>query len=108
MESFAQFDSDLDPTTKKTLERGKRVTEIMKQKQFSPVRTGNQVASIFAVNNGYLDAIAPEDIKAWEDDFYTFLDSAKGDLIKEIESKWSDEIKEDLKAAIEEFNTSQS
>ena len=108
MESFAQFDSDLDPATKKTLERGKRVTEIMKQKQFSPVSVGKQVAAIFAVNSGHLDDIDPKDIGAWEADFYTFMESAKSDLLKTLESKWGDDVKASLTAAIEEFNTSRS
>lgn len=108
MESFAQFDSDLDPATKKTLERGKRVTEIMKQKQFSPVGTGKQIAAIYAVNNGHLDSLNPSEIGAWEEGFYTFLDSAKGDLIRDLEKGWSDDIKEALDSAVKEFNESRS
>jgi len=106
--SFAQFDSDLDPATKKTLERGKRVTEVMKQNQFAPVRTAKQVAVIFAVNNGHLDDLAPEDIQGWQEDFFTFLDSAKSDLLKTLEEKWGDDVKASLTAAVEEFNTSRA
>lgn len=105
MESFAQFDSDLDPVTKKTLDRGKKVTEVMKQKQFSPVDTGKQVAIIYAVNSGALDEVKIEDIKKWEEDFYHFLDNSKPELAQEIEKNWSDETRDALQKAIEEFKS---
>src|SRR5690606_34587136 len=67
LESFAQFDSDLDPETKKSINRGKRVTELLKQNQYSPVHVSKQVAAIYAVNEGHLDELDTTEIKAWEE-----------------------------------------
>ena len=103
LESFAQFDSDLDAETKKSLNRGKRVTELLKQNQYSPVAVGKQVASIYAVNEGYLDELEPSEIKAWEDGFYAFLDRSKKPLLEKLAGDWSEAIEGDLKKAIKEF-----
>jgi F-type H+-transporting ATPase subunit alpha len=103
LESFAQFDSDLDPVTKKTIERGKRMTEMLKQKQYKPVRVAHQVASAYAVNNGFMDSLAVNEISAWEQDLHTFLDSAKGSVLDEVEQTWKDDVEAKLRSAIEEF-----
>ena len=66
MEAFAQFASDLDPETKKQIERGQRITELLKQPQYQPVAVEDQVVSIFAVNNGYFDGVAVKDISVAE------------------------------------------
>lgn len=106
LESFAQFDSDLDATTKKVIERGKRLTELLKQPQYQPVPTGKQVASLFAVDKGFLDEVKVEEINKWEKDFYTFLDGAKSQLLLEIEQGWGDSQEDALRAALEEFTAS--
>lgn len=107
LESFSQFDSDLDPETKKILDRGGKTVEILKQPQYQPVHVSKQVASIFAANNGFLDDVEKTEIKKWEDNLHAFLDSAKQDLCKELEGDWTDEMKEKLSAAISEFKESQ-
>jgi F-type H+-transporting ATPase subunit alpha len=66
MEAFSQFASDLDPTTQKLLARGARLTEILKQPQYSPMPVEEQVVSIFAGTRGYLDAVAVNDVVRYE------------------------------------------
>jgi F-type H+-transporting ATPase subunit alpha len=105
LESFSQFDSDLDPETKKTIERGKRVVELLKQKQFEPVAVEKQVASIFALNKGFMDEYPVEVISKWEESLYAFLEASHADLLKDIRSGWSDEIGSALQKAIETFMT---
>lgn len=107
LESFAQFASDMDAETKKVLERGKRITEILKQNQYSPVGVSLQVALIYGVNNGYLDNIAINEIGAWEKKFSEFLVSSKGPLMKEIEKSWDEKVESELKSAFEEFRNMQ-
>jgi F-type H+-transporting ATPase subunit alpha len=103
LEAFAQFSSDLDPETKKHLERGARATELLKQAQFAPLSVAKQVASIFSLNDGHLDSLQISEIKNWEKGLHQFLELAKGDLVKKIEKDWSPEIEEELRAAINEF-----
>ncbi|MFZ2205233.1 MAG: F0F1 ATP synthase subunit alpha [Minisyncoccia bacterium] len=103
LESFAQFDSDLDPETKKAINRGKRVTELLKQNQYSPVSVAKQVTSIFAVNEGYLDELETTEIRAWEESFYAHLDRTKKDLLTKLTTGWDDKIEADLRNAIVEF-----
>jgi F-type H+-transporting ATPase subunit alpha len=103
LESFAQFDSDLDPETKKAINRGKRVTELLKQNQYSPIEVSKQVCSIYAVNEGYLDEMEITEIKAWEERFYAFLERSKKTLLAEISKDWNEKIEVELKEAIKEF-----
>jgi len=103
MEAFAQFASDLDPETKKQLERGAVITELMKQPQYSPVPVANQVAIIYAVNNGYMDDILVEKISKWEKDFYNFMESNKKTVLDALKKDWNADIEKKLKEAIEEF-----
>lgn len=106
LESFSQFDSDLDPETKKILDRGAKTVEILKQDQFQPLPVALQIASIFAVNDGLIDEVDRQDIKKWENDMHQFLMTAKQDLLSKMEKNWDDEIKASLKQALEEFNQS--
>ncbi len=106
LESFSQFDSDLDPETKKMLDRGSRTVEILKQDQYNPLSATKQIASIFAVNEGFLDDVNKKDIKKWEENLHNFLQTSKKDLMTQIEKNWDDEIKNKLKEAIEEFKKS--
>ncbi len=103
LESFSQFDSDLDPETKKSLERGKRSVEILKQNQFSPVTTPLQIANLFAINNGYLDNVAVADIQSWEKDYHEYLRTTNHKLLEEITHNWNDELQGSLQKALELF-----
>jgi F-type H+-transporting ATPase subunit alpha len=103
LESFAQFDSDLDADTKKVIERGRKITELLKQDQFSPLSVSLQVVSIFAVNEGFFDQVSASEIREKEKELYTYMNTNKKDLLEKIGKDWNDEIKAELGSAIKEF-----
>lgn len=105
LESFSQFDSDLDVETKKSLERGKRAVELLKQNQYSPLPTTLQVASLYALNAGLLDSIAVQDISEWEKGFHDFLTKTKKELLQSITTDWNESIETSLKEAVELYST---
>jgi F-type H+-transporting ATPase subunit alpha len=103
--AFAQFGSDLDKVTQNQLNRGVRLTELLKQPQFSPLPTEKQVVIIFAGTNGYLDDLKVEDIRGFEDGLYKYLDSGQSQLLKDIIEKKTldDDLKNRIKAALKEY-----
>jgi F-type H+-transporting ATPase subunit alpha len=103
--AFAQFGSDLDKVTQNQLNRGVRLTELLKQPQFSPLPTEKQVVMIFAGTNGYLDDLKVEDIRGFEVGLYKYLDSAQSQLLKDIIEKKTldDDLKNRIKAALKEY-----
>jgi F-type H+-transporting ATPase subunit alpha len=103
--AFSQFGSDLDKVTQNQLNRGKRLTELLKQDQFQPLTAAHMVAILFAGTTGLLDDVKVEDIRLFEDGFHKYLDSSQEGLLKEIEEKKAldDDIRGRLKAAIAEF-----
>jgi F-type H+-transporting ATPase subunit alpha len=105
MAAFAQFGSDLDAATQRLLNRGARLTELLKQPQFSPLKTEEQVAVIFAGVNGYLDKLAVSSVGKFERGLLTHLNANNKDLLDTIrkEQALSDGVKDKLKAAIESF-----
>lgn len=105
MAAFAQFGSDLDAATQRLLNRGARLTELLKQPQFSPLKTEEQVAVIFAGVNGYLDGIEVSEVGNFEQGLLTHLNSNHSDVLADIrkEQAISDSIKEKLTAAIDSF-----
>ena len=105
LEAFAQFGSELDQATQKQLARGARVVEVLKQPQYQPMPVERQVMIIFAVTNGYLDDVAPEDIKAWEQGFLDFMEAQHPELGQEIRTRklLPDELAARLRAAIDEY-----
>lgn len=103
LESFAQFATDLDPETKKIIERGKRVVELLKQRNLSPLRTGLQVVLIYAVNNGYLDQLELESIAEYEKQILARLEASEGALLDQIESGWGAEVELEVKKFLENF-----
>ena len=84
MAAFAQFGSDLDATTQRLLNRGSRLTELLKQPQFSPLKMEEQVCLIWAGTNGYLDPLPLAKIRAFEDGLLSLLRSKHGDLLNAI------------------------
>jgi F-type H+-transporting ATPase subunit alpha len=106
--AFAQFASDLDETTRKSLDRGQRVTELMKQKQYSPLSVGLMAVSLFAVNEGYLDDVAAKDVTRFEAAMHDFVSDKFAALIAQIDSTgdYNDEIVAGLHKAISEFKKS--
>ncbi len=110
LEAFSQFASDLDEATRKQLERGERVMEMMKQGQYTPMSVAEMALSLFAVNQGFLDDVAVGDIVAFEGAMQAYVKSIHSDLIEEIDrdKAYSDEIADRLSAAIEDFKTNGS
>ena len=104
LEAFAQFSSDLDADTKKQIERGRRITELLKQPQFSPMPVAQQVAIIYAVNNGFFDNTEIIAITEKQNAFVEFLQSSKSALLEKIAGgDWSEEVEKELKSACSEF-----
>ena len=104
LEAFTQFASDLDPATKKQLDRGTRIIEILKQPQYSPLPIANQVSSIYAINNGYFDETPVDKVQEKEKRLHKFMEQSKKPLLKTISEDWNEKIEADLKKAMEEFN----
>ena len=103
--AFAQFASDLDEATRKQLERGQRVTELMKQKQYSPLSVAEMAVSLYAANEGLLDDVEANKIVDFEDALHAFVNSNHAELMETINSTgdYNDEIAANIKAAIESF-----
>ncbi|TWI10283.1 F0F1 ATP synthase subunit alpha [Aerolutibacter ruishenii] len=108
--AFAQFASDLDEATRKQLERGQRVTELMKQKQYAPMSIALQALSIYAVNEGYLDDVAVNKLLAFESGLHAHFINTQGALIDQINStgNWNDDIEGAFKKGIGEFKSTGS
>ena len=106
--AFAQFASDLDAATRKQLDRGQRITELMKQPQYTPMSVAQMAISLFAVNEGFLDDVDAKKVRAFEDALQSYMKSQHGALIEEINEKpeYSDEFAAKLKKAITEFKAS--
>ena len=105
LEAFSQFASDLDDVTRKQLERGQRITELMKQKQYSPFSVAEMSLSLFIVDKGYLDDVAVNEIMAFEAAIQSYMRSTHADLMKTINStgQYDDSIEAQFKAAVEDF-----
>ena len=104
--AFAQFGTaELDKATRAQLDRGQRITEILKQLQYVPVSVEKQVMILYAVINGYIDDVAVDKVAAFETDFYNFMEANHPEIVKTIAQKKeiSPETEEALKAAILEF-----
>ena len=108
--AFAQFASDLDEATRKQLERGQRVMELMKQKQYSPLSVAGIAVSLYAVENGFLDDVELEKIGDFEAALHNFMHSERKELMAEIQEKaeYTDEIASALKDSLEEFKNNHS
>jgi len=105
LQAFAQFASDLDEATRKQLERGQRVTEIMKQKQYAPMSVAQMALSIYAVNNGYLDKVDLKKVGQFEAALQEFAKSSHAALLAAINAtpKLTKENEAGLKKCIEDF-----
>jgi F-type H+/Na+-transporting ATPase subunit alpha len=105
LEAFAAFASDLDPASKAQLARGERLVELLKQSQYTPYEVTDQVVSIFAAINGYLDSIPTKEVRRFEKEMLTFLKQKYTKMYDSIakEQKVSDESKKQLEDALKEF-----
>ena len=108
MAAFAQFGSDLDKDTKAILDRGARMTELLKQPQYQPMPTEEQVASIYAASRGFLDDIEVKDVLPFEAGMLEMLRNEKSDILADIRNrqKLDDDLEARLTAAIKEFKVS--
>jgi len=108
--AFSQFASDLDEATRKQLQRGERVTELMKQAQFSPLSIAEMATSLFAANEGYLDDVEVNKVVDFEAALLSFMNSSKSDLVEQInrETDFNDDVANALHAAIKEFKENHS
>lgn len=104
LESFSKFGSDLDEATKKQLNRGERLVELLKQAQYDPMLVEHQVAVIYAGTKGYLDNLKVEQVKDYQRDLIQLLDSNHKETLEQIASgTWKDEQQEVLKKACQEI-----
>ena len=108
--AFSQFASDLDEATRKQLERGQRVMELMKQKQYSPLSVAQMAISLFAVDRGYIDDVELAKVGDFEDALHSYMASSHKTLVDKINESGDldDAIEAALKAALESFKTTQS
>jgi F-type H+-transporting ATPase subunit alpha len=103
--AFAQFASDLDESTRKQIERGQRVTELMKQNQYAPLSVAEMGVSLYAANAGFLDTLEIKKVRDFEAALLSFMKSEESTLLAKINEKgdYSDEIKDSIHNAIERF-----
>ena len=104
--SFAQFGSDLDRATQQTLNRGERLTAMLKQNERDPMPVEEQIVVIFAAANGYLDDVETDDVPDWERKYRDYMRDSQGEILVAIrnEQQISDETAKSLRGATERFN----
>ena len=105
MAAFAQFGSDLDAVTQRLLNRGARLTELLKQPQFSPLKMEEQVAVIYAGVNGYLDKLPLDKVRPFEDGLLSALRGKNPDILDSIRSSndLTKDVEAKLKAVVDEY-----
>ncbi len=103
--AFSQFASDLDEQTRKQLERGQRVTEIMKQKQYSPLSVAEMAVSLYAANEGYLDDVEVDKIVDFEAALHSYMRSEHAELLERINAsgEYTEEFEKAFQAALQDF-----
>jgi F-type H+-transporting ATPase subunit alpha len=108
--AFAQFASDLDEATRNQLEHGQRVTELMKQNQYSPMTVAEMGTVLFAANEGFLDDVEVNNVVKFEAQLLDWMRTEQKDVLDKIgeEGKYDDDVAASLKAALEKFKTTQS
>ncbi|MBT3419154.1 MAG: F0F1 ATP synthase subunit alpha [Candidatus Magasanikbacteria bacterium] len=106
LEAFAQFSSDLDADTKRQIDLGRRMTELLKQAQYAPLSVEHQVVSIYAAGQGHFNEIPVNDVKAAEKRLLELADRSYAPILGSIKAgEWSEEVQTGLKALCEEFKT---
>jgi len=106
LEAFAKFGSDLDKATQRTLAKGERLVELLKQGQYAPVPIEKQVLAVFAGTTEYLESVAVRDVKRYESELLEFVELKYHDIFKEISEKQvlSKELVEKLNSTLTEFS----
>jgi F-type H+-transporting ATPase subunit alpha len=105
--AFAQFGSDLDAATRARLDRGQRIVELFKQKQYNPIPVEEQVAVMWAMQNGYIDPVPVDRVKEYQVKLQDWLQTRKASLLQNIREKkeLDKDIEAQLKTALDEFNS---
>ncbi len=105
LEAFAQFSTELDPSTQAQINRGQHLMELLKQEQYAPMPFEEQVVSLYTGVRGYLDDLEIEEVRKFEEEFLTYMREKHVDVLKAIEQSkdLTPEIEENLKSSIEEF-----
>ena len=108
--AFSQFASDLDDATREQLEHGQRVTELMKQSQYSPLSVAEMGVSLYAANEGYLKEVSVAKVGDFESALLSYMNTEHGDLMARVNENgdWSDDIEAGYKAAVDKFAASQT
>ena len=108
--AFSQFASDLDDATKEQLEHGKRITELLKQKQYSPMSVADQAMSLYAADKGYMKDVDIDKVGDFESALLAYFESEKSDLKKQINDTgdWDDDIENQFKELVEDFKKTQT
>ena len=103
--AFAQFASDLDEATRRQLERGQRITEVMKQNQYSPMSVAEMALALFAANEGYLDDVEVNKVVDFEAAMQSFVKAVHGDVLEMMASglEYTEEVQEGLHQALKAF-----
>jgi F-type H+-transporting ATPase subunit alpha len=108
--AFAQFSSDLDESTRRQLERGQRITELMKQPQYHPMPVADMAVTLFSVNQGFLDDVPVKKVVDFERALHSYMHHYKAELVARINEvqEYTPEIESGLRAALTEFKATQS
>jgi F-type H+/Na+-transporting ATPase subunit alpha len=108
--AFSQFASDLDEATRRQLEHGQRVTELMKQKQYAPMAVSEMGVSLFAATERYLEDVAVDKVQDFEAGLLAYMNAEHGEWMRQIDAdpQYNDEITDYMRKAIEKFKTTQS
>jgi F-type H+-transporting ATPase subunit alpha len=103
--AFAQFASDLDKVTQAQLNRGRKLVELLKQAQYQPMEVEKQIVVVWAGTNGYLDDIAVEHVRRFEEELLRFVENSRGGLLEKIRTRKTvdDEVLAELKETVGEF-----
>ena len=108
--AFAQFASDLDENTRKQIERGQRVTELMKQKQYQPLTISEMAVSLYAANEGYLDDVDVKKVVDFEHALHSYMRANHAELLATINKTgdYTDDVVDGFKAALDDFKANHS
>jgi F-type H+-transporting ATPase subunit alpha len=107
LEAFSQFATDLDEATKKQIERGRRIVEVLKQDQFAPMSMEHQVCVLYAATKGYVDGIEATRVKDWEAGLHTYLEDSAANVLSALRERKAidEEIETGLKKALNDWNS---
>jgi F-type H+-transporting ATPase subunit alpha len=105
LEAFAQFGSDLDKTTQAQLARGSRLVEILKQPQYKPMSVEDQILTIYAATNGYVDDYPIEALGKYEKELHSFFEAKHSEILNELRERKTldDDLKKKINSALDEF-----